>query len=585
MPVFVFDYNHSGMLTFGLTAVYQGSAILLLAVLLASSGRPASGEGRSWAGRLLAPLSFLGFYSYSIYLWHIPVRRWLPSLLNRICGEKLPIGWELTAYLVASVVVGFGMAKLVEVPILRFRDRYFPSAARGSALTLAHPVTGTSESRVILAGDCEKPKRRLRIFVYSSALPRIDQNAGDRRFGALLQLLARNHDVDLCLGNNDGDPSNPPLAAGTEKYRRFLTGAGIRLTPFGWRHIESTLLRGDYDIGLFEFYYHARELLPLFRLYQPRARVIVDSVDVHFMRELAAADLGVMPRERAERTKRLELDTYRRADLVVALTGEDRRALEAEIQLPPIAVIPIIFPTRPRASGSRASEVLFVGGFHHLPNLDGLRWFLTEVWHRVLAVSPEARLTVIGSNAPPEVNDLAKNQGIQLLGYVPDINPYLDRAAVSVAPLRYGSGMKGKVIEAMASGLPVVSTTVGVQGLQSRPGQDVLVADDPEGFARGVIELLSNPARAQQLGLAGQRYIAGLCSPQVVAEAVEVALAIAMSRPVSGERTAWHIWRRFRFESLRLICFPYWGPRQGFRRYLKTPLCRLRNRFLRTSGR
>src|SRR5690606_4514163 len=121
--------------------------------------------------------------------------------------------------------------------------------------------------------------------------------------------------------------------------------------------------------------------------------------------------------------------------------------------------------------------------FRHDPNLDGVTWFVNEIWPGVRARHPAARLTVIGSYPTRAVHALGETAGVTVLGYVPDLEPHLDRAAVAIAPLRFGAGMKGKVTDAMAAGLPVVTTTIGAQGLDLVGGRHAWIADDADAFA------------------------------------------------------------------------------------------------------
>ena len=260
----------------------------------------------------------------------------------------------------------------------------------------------------------------MRIFVYSSGVPRFDMQAGYQRFTELLRILSLSHRVDLCLKHDEADPSNPTLVAATEKYRRPLVEYGVRLVPAGWRHVERTLTWETYDFGLFELYVNAEEVLPLFRRLQPQARILTDSVDVHYVRERAAADLGLLPRSQADETRRRELAVYRKSDVVIAVSEWDRAALEKESGLPPVAVVPLIVPTRPRPCVCRENEIVFIGGFDHMPNLDGLAWFVSHAWPKVREAVPDATLTVIGSNARPEVHAMADFPGIRVLGHVPD---------------------------------------------------------------------------------------------------------------------------------------------------------------------
>jgi peptidoglycan/LPS O-acetylase OafA/YrhL len=126
-PCLAYDVAHPAMLTVGFTALYLGFALVLLAALTGTHDRRRSGR----LGLIFAPLALIGFHSYSIYLWHIPIRRWLSPAVNRLAGGPLPGPWELALYLAGSVVVGYLMAKLVELPFLQIRDRYFPSTVQG----------------------------------------------------------------------------------------------------------------------------------------------------------------------------------------------------------------------------------------------------------------------------------------------------------------------------------------------------------------------------------------------------------------------------------------------------------------------
>jgi glycosyltransferase involved in cell wall biosynthesis len=256
---------------------------------------------------------------------------------------------------------------------------------------------------------------------------------------------------------------------------------------------------------------------------------------VHFAREMAGAKLGLFVPEQAEQTRVLELAAYRSCDAVVVASGEDGEILAQEGNMPPQFMLPIIIPIRERAANASSAypELLFVGGFRHAPNLDGLQWFMREVWPVVFKAVPDVRITVIGSNPPAELQSFAGLPGVTLLGYVPNTEPYLDRAHLSVAPLRYGAGMKGKVVEAMASALPVVTTSFGAQGLHATSGEHLVIADKPEEFADGVIRLLQDPVQAERIGLAGQRHAETICGPEAAYKTIQTMLStvVGAGRP------------------------------------------------------
>lgn len=358
-------------------------------------------------------------------------------------------------------------------------------------------------------------RRGLRVLVPTTSLPSPDRAAGDRRFLALLEILARRHRVDFCAVS-----AAPLPIEDLARAKALLQARGLRFLNPGWQSLSAALFKNWYDIALFEFYHQAERLADFVRAKQPGARVVVDSVDVHFERELSGAALGLIDAAHAHDTRRRELSVYRSADAVIAASEPDAGVLRRE-GIENIFVFPIVVDPRSRPLRARRAEVLFIGGFKHPPNADGLLWFTQAIWPHVRREVPDARLTVIGSDAPDEVLALDHEKGVRVIGYVPETASYLDEAAVSVAPLRYGGGMKGKVVEAMASGLPVVTTSFGSQGLKARPGHDLVVADDPISFARAVADLLQNPRMAEQVGLAGQALATDLCDRDRLREGLD----------------------------------------------------------------
>jgi glycosyltransferase involved in cell wall biosynthesis len=154
--------------------------------------------------------------------------------------------------------------------------------------------------------------------------------------------------------------------------------------------------------------------------------------------------------------------------------------------------------------------VVFFGHLSYFPNVDGVTYFIQEIWPRIVEVRPEARLKIIGGQAPRSLEELTR-PGIEFAGFVPDLRPHLAAAAAVVVPLRLGGGTRLKIVEAMAMGKPIVSTTLGAEGIEAVPGRDLLVEDQPAAFADAVNQLLADPHLVARLGqsarqLAVQRY-------------------------------------------------------------------------------
>lgn len=339
-------------------------------------------------------------------------------------------------------------------------------------------------------------------------------------------MLARRHRLDLWA------PDIPPTRAAIQAgYDRRLREIGVNVLNLVGTSVASALPSVNYDVGWFETYAWAALIIDEFKDRQPQAFSIVDSVDLHFLRAAGAADLGVLPRAGADEIRRHELETYRKVDAVVAVSDAEAAVLRHEFGIRQVFVIPNIVPLRPCAPRSgRLRELLFVAGFAHPPNADGLMWFMHEIWPPIVAGAPGVSLRIVGSQPPPEVLNLANRPGVRVEGYVPEVGPCLDRAAMSIAPLRYGGGMKGKVCEAMASGVPVVTTSVGIQGIPAVDGVDVLVADDPARFSAAVLSLLANPARAEEIGHSGQR-LARLFTPEATQGLVHHVIDSLCDRP------------------------------------------------------
>jgi len=220
----------------------------------------------------------------------------------------------------------------------------------------------------------------------------------------------------------------------------------------------------------------------------------------------------------AKRIKQYEGGLLKTVDHVLAVTEIDRNLLEDAMhfsissrndRVSSISVIPIAVDTQKlrtvnRRVGSR--NIVTLGTLHYPPNADGIRWFFIEVFPLVQKRVPDATLTIIGKNPPQDFIELAeRNPGtINVTGYVDDLVPYLEESALMVVPVRAGGGMRVRILEAFAYAMPVVTTTVGLEGIHGTPDHDVLVADTPADFANRTIELLQNPSLQEKLSTNGR---------------------------------------------------------------------------------
>lgn len=207
-------------------------------------------------------------------------------------------------------------------------------------------------------------------------------------------------------------------------------------------------------------------------------------------------------RERAA-LERYERRLWPQFDAAVFVTDEDRAALGAPLEeRPGLATIPICAAPEDRSLVAPADDprlVLHLGTMFWPPNVHGVLWFARRVWPRVVAAVPDARLAIAGRRPPAEVEMLAADPTIRVPGYVDDPTPYLEQTAAFIVPLHAGAGMRVKIVDAWSWGVPVVTTTLGAEGIAVSHGEDAMVADDPAAFADAVVHLLREPALRQRL--------------------------------------------------------------------------------------
>jgi GT2 family glycosyltransferase len=247
----------------------------------------------------------------------------------------------------------------------------------------------------------------------------------------------------------------------------------------------------DYDLVLLCRVHNAARHIEDVRRHCQNARIVFNTVDLHFLREQRQAELegSAALARAAARTKEIELRTMRLADATIVLSSVEHEILRREVPNVSCFVIPL-FREIPGRSADFASrrDLLFIGSYHHLPNIDAVRYFAAEIFPLVRQQLPDAMFHILGSNPPAEVLAL-EGKGIVVAGYVEDLAPYFGRCRLSVAPLRYGSGIKGKIATSLSFGVPCVATRIAVEGMELTNGKETLVAESPEAFANAVVRL------------------------------------------------------------------------------------------------
>ncbi|MGQ9846339.1 MAG: glycosyltransferase, partial [Bacteroidales bacterium] len=365
---------------------------------------------------------------------------------------------------------------------------------------------------------------RRNILVIDAFLPFFDRASGSLRLFQIMKMLKEiKFHITFIARNGSMEEYYRPIleSMGIEVYAwdpLAMKAAGYIIDSKKSVPYETLLKERKYEFALIEFWDVAEYYLPIIRKYSPETKIIIDTVDIHFVRELREADLkkDELLRENALLRKEREISIYKKADRLWVVTEEDKKAIKDYISQVPIDIIPNIHSLAEKEKNYEdSSDLLFVGNFNHSPNHDAIKYFCREIFPFILKELPEIKLYIIGNNPSEDILSLS-SENIIVTGYVKDLSPYLQKARVSVNPLRYGAGMKGKIGEALSWGLPVVTTSIGAEGMDLTDGIDALIADSPWDFASRVVNLYKDKNLWERLSKNGKKKVGSEWSPLAV---------------------------------------------------------------------
>jgi GT2 family glycosyltransferase len=382
----------------------------------------------------------------------------------------------------------------------------------------------------------EQAARRHRgeqVLVVDFRTPMWDRDAGSLRMLEMLRSLQRlGHAVTFV----------PDNAARLEPYTRDLQRQGVEVI-YGAVDVMPVLeeIGPRLAAAILSRPHPASRWLDSVREFAAAAIVAYDTVDLHWVREtrrfvlaqpMAAAENGriVAQGPKATALFELELAMVRASDFTVAVTEEERQQILNHVPDAKIIVIPTIHEVAEEAlAPGRRSDILFVGGFEHPPNTDAVRYLVREVMPHVWQRRPNLTVTIVGGSAPPEVLELESSR-VDIRGWVANLDPILSSSRTMVVPVRYGAGVKGKITQGMAAGLPIVTTSVGAEGLGGSDGENMLIGDDAESLAERILRIADDDELWHALSSRGRELVASKCSPQVLDERLRELLAEAERR-------------------------------------------------------
>lgn len=384
-----------------------------------------------------------------------------------------------------------------------------------------------------------------RILVLTPQLPYPPQQGTSLRNYHLLRALAQHHTVTLLSFIESGQsqelnplrsvshvlpPVNVPERSGVDRLRQLATSQepdmALRLRDEDYATTLTNALRSEsYDIIQVEGIELARYMHTI-RAAAPGVRIILDchNAETELQRRSLKNDLLIPMRWPAAaysamqigRLARFERWAINTADAAIAVSETDRdHLLELESTGDkPIYIIPNTIDVSEYAIDSIRTPVtldfdlVFTGKMDYRPNIDGVLWFANEIWPEIRRVRPQTTWAIVGQRPHPRLDSLRGLEGVTLTGRVPEIQPYLKGGRVYIVPLRIGSGTRLKLIEAMAAGKAIVSTSIGAEGFPVVNGEHILLADDPAAWAQAICSLLDDESKRAQLGVAAQAFAA-----------------------------------------------------------------------------
>lgn len=359
-----------------------------------------------------------------------------------------------------------------------------------------------------------------RALVCAPRMPAYDREGGSQRVHHLIELLREaGWSVSFVAR----------YATGSEQYARALrqmgvvTYAGDESALMGDEYLTdfaSIVEAGRFDIAILAFWEVAERYLPQVQSFSPETRVIVDSIDLHFLRLArkqmhGVADgstVGLLDLKYADEMIR-EINIHARADAILTVSPKEAALLDDYLaESVPTYSVPLLEDMEPSVVPlAERTGIVFVANFRHPPNVEAFTYFCNNVLPRIdTALLARHRVNIVGSDTHTMRDRIpaALRESVQIVSWVPSVETYYQQARVAIVPLLHGAGTKTKLIQSLMISTPSVSTTVGVEGLDVRDGEAVLIADTPEAFARAVERLLKDDGLWQHIVTQGHERIA-----------------------------------------------------------------------------
>jgi len=408
-----------------------------------------------------------------------------------------PISIELSTEMSSGSVSNAFAWATFEAPCIEYRSD--PREQRKDVLAI-HRFDGESPDL-----EAERDVRHPRALFIDDLVPEPDKDAGSNAaFQHMLSLRRLGYEVTFLPSDNKAE---------IDLYTNELQRRGIECLDRPYYFSVEDVLRKQqfpFELVYLHRYSNASKYAGMIRQQFPEARILYCVADLHFLRTQRQAELENDPglREEAGQLRRLELGAMSFVDCVIVHSAAEAELLQQIAPDVEVQVIPWTIAVRDitQITGQQP-EIAFIGGYRHLPNVDAAKWAAQSVMPALRSKVPGIELLLVGSHMPNEVSALAAKDIIPL-GYVPSLDSVFARIRLTIAPLRYGAGLKGKVLDSLAAGIPCVMTTVAAEGLDLPADLQSLVVDEPDALSDRIATLCQDCAEYRRIVEAGKAYIA-----------------------------------------------------------------------------
>jgi len=366
-------------------------------------------------------------------------------------------------------------------------------------------------------------KSGLNILYIDHYVPEYDKDAGSVTAFNFLNILSyMGHKITFWPENQNQ----------TQPYTSELQQKGIEVIydNFDFKTFIKKR-RHVFSICILSRPYVSKKFIDIIKKHVPNCKIIYESSDLHFVRMFREANLYNNSNLlfEAESMKSLEIDLMKKSDLTLFRTKDEAQMALSHIDnIKTAAITSYFFDIVPKSFENR-NDLVFLGGFSHPPNEDAVFYFLDEIFPLVLKKLPNIIFYVVGSNASTILHDKCENsKNCELVGYVKDATAFLNNIKLMVAPLRYGSGIKGKIIHSLCCGLPVVTNNLGSEGMGEK--NPLIICDSPEDIANKIIDIYSNQELWNEISQKSSLFVKQNYTPEIAREIFNKIINLLMTK-------------------------------------------------------